>query len=351
MKFYGELLIFILLFITNARILFMKKARRDPMVSIAPLAFILSILQIFAWGIDYFTAAALVIAFLVLLSNFHAMFRYSEHLYVDHYSILMKIWAFFTMVLAGIAIAGSIYFFPVELDCNKIGVTESRTRLYGSFRTGFEKAKSRNKASAIITEFTLIPEIAKRTDVILFVPDKRADTYHYTPYLQFLTKEGFTILSGDFYTSDGRWTHTIEDSKLSRRLSLTLRSIYDNQTFSSQREYYTYNISLELNAMYDFITKKYGKNCNIFVISDVMGNTACQDFIASHQDRITGFISLDSYPEYKTPGYGFITQTDPITTLLLNKERDLNFDNTKSIVKQSSKQIKQSLGIKVDDTN
>ena len=100
MKFYGELFTFILLFITNFRVFFVKQVKKDPLVSLAPISFFVSILQIVAWGFDLFTALAFIISFLVLISNFHAIFRYSENLYIDHYSPLMKFWAIFTTLLS-----------------------------------------------------------------------------------------------------------------------------------------------------------------------------------------------------------------------------------------------------------
>ena len=50
MKFYGVLLIFVLLFITNFRVFFTRKPRRDPLTVVAPFTFLLSILQIIAWA-------------------------------------------------------------------------------------------------------------------------------------------------------------------------------------------------------------------------------------------------------------------------------------------------------------
>ena len=82
MKFYGELLVFVLLFITNLRVFFVHHVRRDPLVVLAPFTFIVAIFQILAWGIDAFTTLGLLIALFVLLSNFHAIFRYMEQLYV-----------------------------------------------------------------------------------------------------------------------------------------------------------------------------------------------------------------------------------------------------------------------------
>jgi len=109
MKFYGELITFILLFITNFRVFFVRHTKTDPLASLAPISFCIAILQVIAWGFDLFTGLALFISFLVLLSNFHALFRYSENLYIDHYSPLMKFWAIFTSILSVFAIIFNLF--------------------------------------------------------------------------------------------------------------------------------------------------------------------------------------------------------------------------------------------------
>ena len=88
MKVSGEFLIFLLLLITNSRVFFVE-SRKDSVVLLAPLAVLLSVFQIFSWGLDIFTGTALILSILVLFSNFHALYRYFERLYVDHYSPLM----------------------------------------------------------------------------------------------------------------------------------------------------------------------------------------------------------------------------------------------------------------------
>ncbi len=323
----------------------MKNARRDPLVALAPLTFALSILFIFAWKADFFTILALVSSLIVLLSNFHALFRYSEHLYVDHYSVLMKVWAFFTMILSTAAIILLIFFYPYERESSSIGITETKTRLDGSFRTGFTEASNIQTASAEVFEFTLIPEISKRTNVILFIPDKRADTYNYRPFIQELTKQGFTVFSGDFYTSDCKWLHSMEDMKILRRFALTLRSLLNNQKFISQREFYSYNISHEIDAMYKIITEKYGDDCKVFLVSDVMGNIACNDFLKAHKDRVIGHFSLDTIEDYKTPGYGFVSHTDPIIAYVLKTERQ-SYEQINQIAAQVADKNLEALGIK-----
>jgi len=316
MKFYGELLVFILLLITNLRVFFVNHVRRDPLVVMAPLTCFIAILQILSWGVDVFTTIAFIISVLVLLSNFHAMFRYTERLYIDHYSILMKAWAVVTIAISLAAIAAIVVFHPVEINSQKAGITETRTRYKGNFKTGFEEVNSFSTADLVFYEFeqAYIPDVepVPTKGVVLFLPDKRGETINYKPYLQLMAKEGYKICSADFYSDDCKWMHTWEDIKILRRFAMVIHSVLNNQWFMAQREFYTYNTSLELTTLNNIIKEKYGPYCKYYIISDVMGNTAVEDFVRKNPELVKGTFFLDSISEYKTPGYGCIQQTDPL---------------------------------------
>ena len=241
MKFSGELLIFFLLLITNLRVFFVSHVRRDPLVVLAPLVFILSILQIIACGVDVFTAFGFFLSFLVFISNFHAIFRYSEHLSIDHYSVVMKCWAAITVCLSAFAIAVLCFFAPVEHKSSKLGIEEKTIRYTGSFRTGFEPASIFDPSNVLFYYFSpaapLGEEKPEPKDIILFIPDKRGDTYHYKPYLQLLAKEGYSVCSADFFADDLKWLHSIGDIKILRRIFCVISSYTNTQKFLSQREF------------------------------------------------------------------------------------------------------------------
>lgn len=400
MKFYGELLVLILLLITNGRILFVKKAKRDALVVLGPVSFLLTILQIISWGLDLVSLLSLVMSILVILTNFHALFRYTESLYVDHYSPAMKFWATVTCTLTIIIIAGAVYFSPLEWESDRIGVQETKLRYDGSFRTGFVEATDFQSAEAIVTVFEKKPEIIEEkteteeipegeavaevpaaeaavtevavaepqtdseaetaqtedaveepvpvSDVVLFIPDKRGDTQYYKPYLQLLAKEGFIVISGDIYSNDCKWLHHFGDNRITRRMFMVFESIMDNQKFMSQREFYTYNISLELDALEKLITERYGEQCRIYLLSDVMGNTAISDFKKGNEEKISGCFCIDSLPEYKTAGYGFIRATDPLLAKYLDCDRDRDGTNAKQIAILTAMQINSDWGVAND---
>lgn len=342
MKFYGELLVFVLLLITNGRILFVRE-KRDTLVVLAPVVLVLSILQIIAWGVDVFNVYALLIAVLVFFSNFHAMFRFTSSLYVDHYSVLMKIWASVTIILSLAGIAATVYFRPVEKDSEKLLITETTTKYYGSFTYGFEEAGPFTPSRMELTEFTKYPEIASKKNVLVLIPDKRGDTKNYVPYLQQMARNGFTICSADFYSKDCKWTHNLFDNRLTRSVALTASSLIKNHKFMSQREFYTYNTTLEGRALLKVLTEKYGENTKFFFITDVMANTAIEDLIRENPEKISGYLNLDKLEEYQTAGYGFIQQTNPLLTLYMGLDVDRKGEQLDALVQKSKEEILNQL--------
>ncbi len=321
MKFYGELLVFALLFITNLRVFFVQHVRRDPLVILAPFTFIVAILQIFAWGIDAFTVLGLLIALFVLLSNFHAIFRYMERLYIDHYSPLMKVWAVFTIIISAVALAATIYFAPVERNPRRLEITENQTQYKGSFRSGFVEAGAAGKKSLTIYEFA--PSTKKYQDfIILLAPDKRADTANYKPYLQEMAERGYTVYSADFFADDGQWLHSIGDKRIIRRLIMVIQSTLNEKQFTAQREYYSYNISQEYSVLIPLLRERCGADKKFLLITDFMADIAAEDLMKKNPEDIAAIFKLSSIDNYKSSGYGCIEQTDPLLAMALGLSRD-----------------------------
>ena len=339
MKFYGELLVFVLLFITNLRVFFVHHVRRDPLVVLAPFTFIVAIFQILAWGIDAFTTLGLLIALFVLLSNFHAIFRYMERLYVDHYSALMKFWAVFTIMISAVALAATIYFAPVEKSIRKQQFSKNQTYYKGSFRSGFEPAGPFDYKALTLWEFAPLADENQTVQdiksaqniqtapeyndfIVLFSPDKRGDTEHYTPYLKELALRGVTVCSADFYADDGQWLHSFADKKIFRRIVMVLQSLINRQTFEAQREYYSYNASQEFEVLIPLLRERYGADKKILLITDFMADIAADDFMKKNPDVVAGVFKLTNIEEFKTSGYGCIEQTDPLLAMILGRRRD-----------------------------
>ncbi|MCQ2591169.1 MAG: hypothetical protein MJ188_00165 [Treponema sp.] len=319
---------------TNARVLFVKHEKRDALVVLAPLSLFLVILQILAWGIDVFNIYALLLSVLVLLSNFHAMFRYSERVYVDHYSVLMKMWAFFTNTFSILGIVATIFFMPSFSLNKKTSVAEKKIYYQGSFRTGFTEASHFTKHTFTLNEYKIIKNV-EETDstleesnedvenkLVILMADKRGGTEHYLPYIKKLAEHGYTVYSPDFFTDDCRWVRSTSDNPLARRFVMVVKCLSNPQEFNSQRELYTYNTSVELNGLIPLLEERYGTTNKFFLIGDGMTETAINDYFKLHPEKVQGIFELSTVPEYKTPGYGCITQTDLLLAFALKEKRD-----------------------------
>ena len=341
MKFYGELLVFVLLFITNLRVFFVQHVRRDPLVVLAPFTFIVAIFQILAWGIDSFTTLGLLIALFVLLSNFHAIFRYMERLYVDHYSALMKVWAVFTIMISAVALAATIYFAPVESNKRTLKISVTTSYYKGSFRSGFDPAGPLDSKALTLWEFG--PDgLAENQDIIVLLsPDKRGDTVNYVPYLEQLALRGIKVCSADFYADDGQWLHSFADKKILRRLVMVIQSMINRQRFESQREYYSYNISQEYEVLIPMLQERYGSDKRFLLVTDFMADIAADDLAKKNPEQIAGVLKLTNIEEYKTSGYGCIEQTDPLLATAQGLKRDKTLKTPKLMAEKTVEMLKE----------
>ncbi len=322
MKLSAEILILALMIMSNGRVLTLRKPHMDPLVMLAPVSFLLASLSLFSFSADFFLLAIFLTSIFVLLSNFHALIRYSSHLVIDRYSPLMKTWAWFTNIFCFLILVTILIFRPVRMHEHKLNIIETKKNYSGSFSKGFLPSERFEISSGFVTEFSKAAAAEDPSTVVILLGDKRGDTESYRPYLLHMADAGYKIISGDFYSKDLKWIHTFEDSKTFRRMGLVLRSVLNNQKYKSQREFYTYNFTRELETIISLIKTDFGNDCRFFIVTDEMSNTAAEDFAKSKPDSICGIFNLSTVPEYLTPGYGFIQQTDPFLGKALGVDRD-----------------------------
>lgn len=345
MKFYAEFLIFLLLFLVNFRVFFPKTRLRDSIVSISPIAFLLSILTLFSWGFDVFTFSAVILSFFILLTNFHALFRYSQRVYVDTYSIRMKILAILTTILSATAIFITIYFAPVLQNPKDLTVTQTRQNISGTIKGGFLPSKNFEHENGTTYEYSIFPELENRSYAILFLPDRRGNVDAYEPFLRFLAKDGCTVFSADFYTKDCKYLYNFFDNKMFRKFSLITQSLKNPQKYDSQKEFYNYNANLELEALIKLAQKKYGTQCKFFISTDKMQFTAANDIQKKYPDLITGTFDISSIPEYKTTGFGFVEVTEPFLAKILGCSKDKNLMIPRFVAQKTAEEAKKSWNI------
>lgn len=337
MRIIGELLILFLLFLTNGRVIFVKHEKRDSLVILAPVSVLLSVLQIWAWGLEFVNLLVFVISIIVLFSNFHALFRYSENLYIDHYSVLMKFWAVFTSILTIIGFAVCIFLFPISYDNKKLEITENKIGFEGSLRSGFIEKGIFGKSNLILQEFSPVETEEKASDnfVVLFVPDKKSETEGYKNYLQLLASKGYIICSYDLYVDEIKWMEEAKiEPKVFRRFMLIMENFLNPESENNKKNLYTNNTKQELEGIFSIIEERYGSVAEFFVIADDLPFEAAKEF-SEKNSKIVGCMNLTSIPEYTTAGYGCVDQTYPLVAFLLNKKRDFKGESIKAMIEKT----------------
>ena len=320
--FFGEVLILVLLIINSSRMFFLKYGKIDALTVLAPVSVVLSILQIVAWNIDVFSILILAVSLFAFFVNFRALLRFASGLYVDHYSAAFKIGAFFELLSSAAILAFLIYFCPAIIRPSDYAVTETKIRLSGSFSGGFHTAAFFEHADGIMTVVRPDETENVRKTAVILVPDKRADTYQYLPLLYMIAQNGYTVYSADFFARDMKWFHSAADIRMFRRFSFICAYLKNTFRFESEKEFYAFNTSREISAAVDFIRGTEPPETSVFLIGDWMAETALSDFAKLHADSVAGILNLCDFEEYKTPGFGFVRQREPLTAYCIASEKN-----------------------------
>lgn len=330
----GQILILSIVIINCSRIFFLKFGKIDSLTVLAPLAVILSFIQIAAWKADFFSFIILAISILNFFVNFRAFLRFISGLYVDHYSLGFKIGEIIIIILSAFELGILIFFFPISIFDNKFKSEWETIRVTGSFRTGFSKAPVFSKASGEVNVFTPVSENLPQK-VVIFFPDKRAETERYIPFLKFLSEHGFYVVSSDLYSSDVKWFYSFRDIKFLRRASMIHSYLKNPVQFESEREFYIYNTMQECEGVYNFAKDFFPAECEFFMLGDEMTFSGVNEYAKTNKN-ISAVFNLAQLIEYNTKGFGFIENLEPILAAYFETPRKKNFDNIRACAEQTA---------------
>jgi hypothetical protein len=335
----GEMLIVFLLVINSSRIFFLKYERVDTLAVLAPFAVLVAVLQITAWNADFISVLLLLISLLALCTNMHGLVRSAARLYVDHYSPVFILFSVVILICSLLAGGMIIKYAPVNMKASDSGVVETKTRLTGSFAGGFSDAGYTDRTDAQL--YVYKPEKGQVSDVIVLVgSDKRADAAAYRPYMILLAQKGYTVVTCDFSAKDGWWFNSIADWHIIRRFAMLVSYMNNKEQFLRQKDFYTFGMIREYKAMMDIAAHRFGSR-KFFIVSDGMADDAAVDVLKQSDGSVQGMFSLDSIPEYKTPGFGFVEQTDPLIGAYFGLSRDKLLFIPRYLVLKSADTIKR----------
>ncbi len=310
-SFISYLLALFLQFACCVRILFTKNSRIDSIVVLTPVAFIISILNFYIWGANYFSCFFMVFSFLVLLTNGRSLFRLAARLYIDRYSPLFVISTVLEMLIIIFSIAVLIFFFPVRINSKTFNVTETKQ--------SYPDKNNLSLSEAFV--YTLQGE-SPREDypVIVFSGTETSSFCDYEPFLLFLAQKGCTIVYADVFKRDDQpfnWKE-MRIFKKDRAIIQALTQKQEPQPVEDQLKNNIYAYQLVMNMA----AEKFGPDRKVFFIFDVLDYDSICRITDLSGEKFSGFYSLNRIPEYKTPGFGFIEQSNVVLAKRFGLTRD-----------------------------
>lgn len=344
MRAFGQIIIYLFIILNASRVFFSKHIKKDSMVILAPLSCVLAFLNILAYGLHGISIQLFAIASLSVVINIHALLRYSEKLFIDRFSLVMK---GFCAVIILFSIISGIFLLansPVEVKRKSLKIKVTNSYYEGSFRNGFTSAEIFSKKTAYFTEYRKTTIGNNPRNVIVFVADKRGDSPAYKPYLELLANNGFIVCTCDFYTDDSEWG-ILNNDRIRRSFELTQKSLKEDP-YKDNRTKYEYNVTNECKALLPILEEHYGQNCTYFFVADGIASKPVKEFVASLGEKVCGSFYLDTIPEFTTTGYGCIDMTNPFIAHKLDVKKDKTAFIPKYLAKKTTEAIYEAWGLR-----
>ena len=318
----SQLLVLLLAGISSVRIFFMQDTRSDPIAAVPTFALIISLLNIFAYGVGPFETANLALSLFCFVINFRALLRFKAKLLVDHYSVLFVLGSILNLIFAALLLGFVLYYKPSKADLKKFNVKETSYSFNGSFANGFERIDKIFKLnSALVKKYqSNTPKSQDKEEVILFVPNECCEVSDYEPILIKLAHDGYTVYAADFFPEDLHWFNDWRDFKPFRRTLMRWAKLKDKKAYKEATMQKYQNILDSYNALAKMIDVK--KGTFVFAISDDgLGNGGAAIHSAS-PEIIFGTFDMGDVGGNPTPGLGPVQQTDPLFARLLGLKRE-----------------------------
>lgn len=336
---FVQVILYLFIILNCGRVFLTKIIKNDSLVILAPITVLLSFLNIISLGLNPLSFQLFIISVLCLIINVHALLRYSEKLFIDKFSFVMKIMSSIILVLSFISLISFGINCPSKVNKDDLNIKITKRFYKGNFKDGFEEADDFSLKNVYFTEYKRPRAVDNPLNVVVFIADKRGDSKAYEPYLQYLADYGTIVCAFDFYMNDYSWDVKNTD-RVRRSFELINKSLdtFGNPYLDDINKY-DENIQNECKAIVDILGNLYGKQCKFFFISDVIGNISVMSFANNNPNKVTGYFTLNSIEEYKTPGYGCVEMTNPYLAKKLNVKPDKSGFIPKYMALKSSEKI------------
>ena len=329
----GEILALCMLLVLNGRIFWTRRTRLDALSLLGPFSVLTSVLSAFAWGLRCANIAIIVLSLACSIINYRSLVRLSHKLFVDAYSVKFFVTSLVLLIVTIFFLAVEIQSRPVRLQTIRYNVEVERE----FFSCGIvpedlfyiQKAKEvSDKRNLTLYTFYNKDEKRQKDSVIVFVPDVLAESLSYEPYFILLARKGWTVLTADLYKQDFKNDPDLKNTRFLRRFSLIWKSfslggsegIKKQVDFQPRSKRFRPIYESSWKALAQIARERY-PNKKVFVVGDSSSGLPLSKMASIFNGA--PYLDLKKIPEYTTPGYGFVAQTNPIFSwLFLGKPRD-----------------------------
>ena len=188
-----------------------------------------------------------------------------------------------------------------------------------------ENAISEQENAVSINENTGSTEnTAQSRKIIVFLPPKTASAETYLPALVKLAFNGYTVVTGSFYSGDLKWFNDSRDWKILREHAFIYMKQQDKKnntvTYESCFRTHKRDYKKELDALIKYASPQ--ENDSVFIACDEDSALAVEEYYRENSSKLLGFYDLASVPGYTTPGYGPVEQSNPLLAANFNLKKD-----------------------------
>ena len=308
----GGLLICALIVLLALRFLVHKRTKVDSIVMAAPFALVFSIFYLFAYGVNLFSLCIFVLVFVVFLTNYRALQRFAEGLYVDYYHAYFSV-ASFVEALITVSMAVFLIIYAPIADTPTTGYSIEKTQLTGSATQGLtEKSQVFDSIDGILYEYVGESEIDSEKPILLYVSDFFCYSKDFSPVLAGYAREGFQVFAADLFLPDVEYNSKFLDSKLIRPFAFRIQKFYNYSKFERNLDNYIQKKEREIKTIKDFLEKKY-PNKTILFLGDTYTSQAVKNLFFK-----------ENIIKYDWGGCGLLSQTLPLEykVLLSNDKKN-----------------------------
>lgn len=385
--FISEILVLFLLLLSSARFIFITRVHSDSLSIVPFVAFIISLLNILAWGLYALDILICLVSFFVAIWNLRALLRFLSHLVIDHYGPWFILISIINLLLIIAMTFLVIYFRPGMVNFKKYGVTYESKTYHGSFAEGFdlvenpfdlssaqvwnyekimepqkEEVQSEEEAQSqeetVSEEKPQSEEVALKEEItpeektearkiILFIPSKLASPEIYEGFYAKLAKDGYSVYTAEFNTKEQTYFKGIKNFRMFRRFFFI--NYYYKEGAASYTELLKQNrekLKAEFNSLIKIVSPS--KEDFVFIVTEEDPAEILDEVQSENAELIDGCYALSETSGYMTSGWGPVENTEPFSARILGVERDGSMYMSSHLASELEKTVVMCQKVTVD---